>query len=213
MSLEEIGYYDNPRVDAVARLPRPIGTVLDVGCGAGGVGATLRAAGATRIVGIEPHAPSAARARDVLDEVHEGTAEEVLAGGSVSGPFDTIVAYDVLEHVADPPPVVSALLPLAAPGGRLHVSVPNARHWSLAWDLFVRGTFGYTDWGHRDRTHLRWFTRRDLEALVTEGGWTPMRMDANVLGRNQAVDRVTFGRLREFLALQYQVLAVAGRQS
>jgi 2-polyprenyl-3-methyl-5-hydroxy-6-metoxy-1,4-benzoquinol methylase len=208
--LEEIGYFDNPRVDAVARLPRPIGTVLDVGCGAGGVGATLRAAGATRIVGIEPHAPSAARAREVLDEVHEGTVEDVLARGDVTGPFDTIVAYDVLEHVVDPLPVVTALLPLAAPGGRLHVSVPNARHVSLAWDLLVRGTMGYTDWGHRDRTHLRWFTRRDLEALVTEGGWTPVRTDANVLGRNATLDRLTFGRLREFLALQYQVVATRG---
>jgi len=204
VSLEEIGYFDNPRVDAVARLPRPIGSVLDVGCGAGGVGATLRAAGATRIVGIEPHAPSAARARDVLDEVHEGTVEDVLAGGSLTERFDTIVAYDVLEHVVDPLAVVTALRPL---GARLHVSVPNARHFSLAWDLFVRGTFGYTDWGHRDRTHLRWFTRRDLEALVTEGGWTPVRTDANVLGHNATVDRLTFGRLRELLALQYQVLA------
>jgi 2-polyprenyl-3-methyl-5-hydroxy-6-metoxy-1,4-benzoquinol methylase len=208
--LEEIGYFDNPRVDAVARLPRPVGTVLDVGCGAGGVGATLRAAGATRIVGIEPHAPSAARAREVLDEVHEGTVEDVLARGDVTGPFDTIVAYDVLEHVVDPVPVVTALLPLAAPGGRLHVSVPNARHFSLFLDLFVRGTMGYTDWGHRDRTHLRWFTRRDLEALVRDAGWTPVRTDANVLGRNATVDRLTFGRLREFLALQYQVLATAG---
>jgi 2-polyprenyl-3-methyl-5-hydroxy-6-metoxy-1,4-benzoquinol methylase len=213
MSLEEIGYYDNPRLDAVDRLPRPIGTVLDVGCGAGGVGATLRAAGATRIVGIEPHAASAARAREVLDEVHEGTVEEVLARGTLGGPFDTIVAYDVLEHVVDPLPVVSGLLPLVVPGGRLHVSVPNARHFSLARDLFIRGTFGYADWGHRDRTHLRWFTRRDLESLVRQAGWTPVRTDANVLGRNQLVDRVTLGLLREFLALQYQVLAVAGRQS
>jgi 2-polyprenyl-3-methyl-5-hydroxy-6-metoxy-1,4-benzoquinol methylase len=213
MSLQELGYYDNPRLDAVPRLPRPIGTVLDVGCGAGGVAATLRAAGATRIVGVEPHGPSAKRARTVLDEVFEGTVEEVLAGGAVAGPYDTIVAYDVLEHVVDPLPVVAGLRELAAPGGRLHVSVPNARHFSLAWDLFVRGTFGYTDWGHRDRTHLRWFTRRDLETLVRDGGWSPVKTDANVLGRNQLVDRVTFGRLREFLALQYQVLAVAGRQS
>jgi 2-polyprenyl-3-methyl-5-hydroxy-6-metoxy-1,4-benzoquinol methylase len=210
MSLEEIGYYDNPRLDAVPRLPRPIGTVLDVGCGAGGVGGTLRAAGATRIVGIEPHGPSAKRARDVLDEVFEGTVEDVLAGGALSGPFDTIVAYDVLEHLVDPLAVVRGLRPLAAPDGRLHVSVPNARHFSLAWDLFVRGTFGYTEWGHRDRTHLRWFTRRDLETLLRDGGWTPVRTDANVLGRNRIVDRATFGRLRELFALQYQVLTVRG---
>ena len=60
---------------------------------------------------------------------------------------------------------------VAAPGGRLHVSVPNASHISLLRDLILRGTFGYQPAGHRDATHIRWFTRRDIVALVGEGGW------------------------------------------
>ena len=31
-------YFENPRTDLIERLPRPMGRVLDVGCGAGGVG-------------------------------------------------------------------------------------------------------------------------------------------------------------------------------
>ena len=93
----------------------------------------------------------------------------------MQGPFDTFVLYDVLEHLVDPAAVLEALVPLAAPGARAHVSVPNARHWTLMRDLVLRGTFGYTDWGHRDRTHLRWFTRRDIEALLAAhrlaGAW------------------------------------------
>lgn len=204
---DDPGYYANDRAETVAELPRPLGRVLDVGCGAGGVGRTLRAAGATELVGIELNPTAAQQAREVFDAVHEADVEALVASGELSGPFDTFVLYDVLEHLVDPAAVVQALGPLAAPGARLHVSVPNARHHSLVRDLVLRGTFGYTDWGHRDRTHLRWFTRRDIVALVSDAGWNVQRTEPAILGRNQLVDRVTARRLREFLALQWHVLA------
>ena len=86
-------------------------------------------------------------------------------------PVETILAYDVLEHLADPASVLRQLRSLAAPGALLHVSVPNARHYSLVRDLVVRGTFGYTGSGHRDDTHLRWFTRADLVSVLATAGW------------------------------------------
>ena len=60
--------------------------------------------------------------------------------------------------------MLARLAELSAPGTRLHVSVPNARHLSLMLDVMVRGTFNYQVSGHRDNTHLRWFTPRDIEA-------------------------------------------------
>jgi 2-polyprenyl-3-methyl-5-hydroxy-6-metoxy-1,4-benzoquinol methylase len=204
---DDPAYYANARADLVARLPRPLGRVLDVGCGAGGVGRSLRAAGAEEIVGIELNADAAARAREVLDVVLTGDAETLVTGGELTGPFDTVVLYDVLEHLVDPAALLATLRPLVAPGGRVHVSVPNARHFSLLRDLILRGTFGYTDWGHRDRTHLRWFTRRDIVALLRDDGWHVDDVVPSIMGRNQLVDRATFGRTREFIALQWQVLA------
>jgi 2-polyprenyl-3-methyl-5-hydroxy-6-metoxy-1,4-benzoquinol methylase len=201
------GYFENERADVVAKLPPPLGRVLDVGCGAGGVARSLRAAGAERIVGIEVHTPSGERARAILDEVHVGAVEQVLAEGLVRGPFDTFVLYDVLEHLVDPAGVLEALVLLAAPGARAHVSVPNARHWTLMRDLVLRGTFGYADWGHRDRTHLRWFTRRDIEALLAGTGWPVVASSPALMGREATLDRLTRGAAREFLALQWHVLA------
>jgi 2-polyprenyl-3-methyl-5-hydroxy-6-metoxy-1,4-benzoquinol methylase len=204
-----LGYYANARAETVAELPRPLGRVLDVGCGSGEVGRSLRAAGADWIEGIEINPEMAERARGTLDAVHVGAVEDVLAAGELGGPFDTIVTYDVLEHLVDPAAVLRALRGVAAPGGRVHVSVPNARHHSLLIDLIVRGTFGYTEWGHRDVTHLRWFTRRDMEATLAQAGWTVVSATPAILGRNAIVDRLTFGRAREFLALQWHVLADA----
>jgi 2-polyprenyl-3-methyl-5-hydroxy-6-metoxy-1,4-benzoquinol methylase len=208
--LKPEGYYLAGREDLVEVLPRPLGRVLDVGCGAGGVARGLRAAGAAEIWGIEVAPEMAERARDTLDELVVSTVEDALAGGRLEGPFDTIVCYDVLEHLVDPEGVIADLRELAAPGARLHVSVPNARNFTLLYDLFVKGTFGYTEYGHRDTTHLRWFTRRDIVAAVQAGGWTVADVRPNTFrGRDRPVDRATAGRLREFIALQWSVLATA----
>jgi 2-polyprenyl-3-methyl-5-hydroxy-6-metoxy-1,4-benzoquinol methylase len=163
-------YYAQERVDLIAELAAPLGRVLDVGCGQGGANQPLRAAGATEIVGIEILPEAAALAAERYDQVEVGDAQEALR--RVGGSFDTILCYDVLEHLVDPEAVLSRLRALgAARGARLHISVPNARHYSLVRDLMLRGTFGYTEWGHRDATHLRWFTRRDMRDLLRESGW------------------------------------------
>ena len=86
--------------------------------------------------------------------------------------------------------------------------MPNARHFSLLADLALRGTFGYTEWGHRDETHLRWFTRRDIVALLEDNAWRVRWWHPNVFrGRDRTADRATFGFAREFIALQWHVLA------
>jgi 2-polyprenyl-3-methyl-5-hydroxy-6-metoxy-1,4-benzoquinol methylase len=205
---KQTGYYENLRGDVVAALPRPLGAVLDVGCGAGNVGASLRPHGATRVVGVEYVPEQAARAAEVLDRVIAGPVEGALAE-LADERFDTILCLDVLEHLVDPIDVMRGLRELAAPGGHLQVSVPNARHLSLVWDLVVRGTFGYTQHGHRDNTHLRWFTRSDIVAAVESAGWKVERVGHPELTRTKQLDRVTRGRSTEFTVGQWYVLGRA----
>jgi 2-polyprenyl-3-methyl-5-hydroxy-6-metoxy-1,4-benzoquinol methylase len=198
-------YYANERGDVVAALPRPVGRVLDVGCGAGGVAPGLRRAGAREIVGIELESAPAAKARQVLDEVVVAPVESALP--HLHGPFDTILCLDVLEHLVDPRSVLARLREIAARDAHLQVSVPNARHYSLVRDLVLRGTFGYADWGHRDSTHLRWFTRRDIVELVTGAGWRVTGTSVPPLGRSAALHRITRGWSSEFLVAQVYLSA------
>lgn len=199
-------YYAHSRLDLIDSLPRPVGRVLDVGCGAGGNAGPLRAAGASWISGIELVPDAAAAAERVYDEVWVGDALATLA--RVSGPFDTIICYDVIEHLYDPLALVQALGGVAASGGRLHVSVPNASHVSLLRDLVLRGTFGYQPAGHRDATHLRWFTRRDIVRLLQEAGWSVRAVaPLGLQWRSRALDVMTRGRSTEYLAAQWSVLA------
>ena len=200
------GYFDRNRAELVRLLPRPLGRVLDLGCGEGGTGASLRAAGAASISGVELDPAAAAVAAEAYDEVLVGAVEEQL--GRLHGSFDTFLAYDLLEHLVDPWELLRRLHPVAAPGARLHVSVPNARHWTLLRDLGVRGTFGYTPAEHRDVTHLRWFTRRDLVALLAATGWTVDGVDFGALRPlSQLAARLTRGRSPEFLSYQLSALA------
>jgi 2-polyprenyl-3-methyl-5-hydroxy-6-metoxy-1,4-benzoquinol methylase len=198
-------YFEQARPELVAQLPQQLGRLLDIGCGAGGVGRALRAR-ATFLAGVELDPEAAQVARQAYDQVLTGRVEDVL--GSLDGPFDTILAYDVLEHLTDPGDLLRRLHQVAAPNALLHVSVPNARHWSLVRDLVVHGTFAYTDWGHRDRTHLRWLTRRDLVALLESNGWHVERtLHAPSSPAGSLLERLTAGRSAEFLVYQWSALA------
>jgi 2-polyprenyl-3-methyl-5-hydroxy-6-metoxy-1,4-benzoquinol methylase len=199
------GYYANERPDIVAALPRPLGRVLDVGCGAGAMAPGLRAAGATEVIGIEIEPDPAARAAQVLDGVVNAPVEEALDG--LEGPFDTTLCLDVLEHLVEPGEVLRQLRTLARQGSTLQVSVPNARHYSLVRDLVLRGTFGYADFGHRDKTHLRWFTREDIVALIELAGWEVIATSVPLLRRSAALHRWTRGWSSEFLVAQVYVTA------
>lgn len=203
------GYFSNSRAETIALLSAPLDRVLDVGCGAGGAGPAFRAAGATELVGIEIDADQARQAELSYDEVLCGEALEILDDVAWADRFDTIACYDVLEHLVDPLSVLKALRSACEHGTRLHVSVPNARHFSLFSDLYVKGTFGYTQTGHRDLTHLRWFTRRDIESLIEIAGWQVISASPALPGRASLVDRLTLGKAQELIAFQWRILALA----
>jgi 2-polyprenyl-3-methyl-5-hydroxy-6-metoxy-1,4-benzoquinol methylase len=207
-AVKPAGYFAQDRAELVALLPRPLGRVLDVGCGEGATGRSLRAAGASWISGIELDVDAAAAAAEAYDEVRTGRVEDELGG--LSGPFDTIVLYDVLEHLPEPWVVLRRLHEVAVPAARVHVSVPNARHWTLLRDVALRGSFGYGDAGHRDRTHLRWFTKRDLVELLEETGWN---VESTAHGElrpiSRLAERLTRGLSAEFLVYQLSALARA----
>jgi hypothetical protein len=89
--------------------------------------------------------------------------------------------------------------------------VPNARHLSLFRDIYIRGTFGYRTHGHRDNTHLRWFTRSDITELVDGAGWQVTADSPNPAPSSRkyrALERLSRGLSGELIAQQWTVLAV-----
>lgn len=85
------------------------------------------------------------------------------------GAYDRIIVADVIEHVAEPEPVLRQLVELLAPAGEMLLSVPNVAYAGLVAAL-AEGRWDYGDEGLLDRTHLRFYTRYSLAALLADAG-------------------------------------------
>lgn len=94
--------------------------VLDVGCGPGRF-LELAAERVREAVGIDSNPTAVAALRDRgLDAMAVGLTDLPPAA------FDTVCAFQVLEHVESPPEFLRSLLSATKPGGTVLLSVPNA---------------------------------------------------------------------------------------
>jgi 2-polyprenyl-3-methyl-5-hydroxy-6-metoxy-1,4-benzoquinol methylase len=145
-------------------------TVLEVGCGRGGFGYSLRQSNGDRSIwAIEERPEFAQEASKYYDEMVVGTFPEALLPGAPL--FDCVVFNDVLEHLVDPWAALSASLSHLTANGTVVASIPNVRNLRTIFDLAVRGNWTYVDMGVLDRTHLRFFTRRGINSLFGDSGY------------------------------------------
>jgi len=144
--------------------------VLEIGCSTGFVSERLIAKGCG-VDGVEVDAAMAERAKARGVEVTVGSIEAPAVQASVApGAYDFVIAADVLEHLRRPAAALRAARGWLAPGGRIIVAVPNMAQWTMRAELAGRGRFDYADSGLLDSTHLRFFTRATLQAMVTDCG-------------------------------------------
>lgn len=137
------------------------------------MGAALKARQHAEVWGIESNTGAAQRARSRLDRVIEGDIESLYRQTDElpSRYFDTIVYADVLEHWRDPLAVLRGLRRTLAPNGQVIASIPNTRHYTIVAGLLA-GNWTYEPAGLLDRTHLRFFTRREMEKLFFRAGFS-----------------------------------------
>ena len=179
------------------------GRMLDIGCASGGLLAMLRSH-AGHLAGLEPSATAAHAAAQVADHVVQGALEDPELPFEASS-FDLVVLADVLEHLSDPATGLARAVSWCRPGGgAVLVSVPNVAHWQARLTL-LRGRWPQEESGTFDATHLRWFTRESLAALLAGAGLRDVELRAIVPAlRNHAPTAAR--RLTERLEPAWQVL-------
>lgn len=202
-------YYEFVRKDIAPLLPDAAPEVLEVGCGGGGTLAWLKHSGvANRVSGIEINPEAAAIAQDRIDALFQGDADaqlDLLTPDS----FDLILCLDVLEHLVDPWQTIQRIHRLLKPGGKLIVSLPNIRHYSVLLPLLLHGEFQYTEAGIMDRTHLRFFTRKTAMALLDDAGFGGLQTQSTYAWGtwDRFKDSLSIGLLKPFLSFQYLISA------
>ena len=139
------------RFTALARLVRPYevgGRFLDFGCGGGGF---LDAMSGYDATGFEVAAdvPNGVErnGRIVTGDI---LADSLAVEGLTPASFDFIVAWDVLEHLAEPEPRMRKLRTLLKPGGRMYLTLPNsaslvARLSGKTWNMLLLEHLWYFD--------------------------------------------------------------------
>ena len=164
-------YYGHPRTEVLPLLPAFMGDVLEVGCGSG---ATMEWIKSVRKVsfaaGIELFPTAGEAARKHFDYLEIASIDASDLHFPVER-FDTIIALDVLEHLVNPAITIGRLKAKLKPNGHFLISLPNVANYSVSWPLFFLGKWEYTDEGHLDTTHLRFFVKKTAIQLLTSAGF------------------------------------------
>lgn len=150
------------RWDVVSRLlPSRPGAVLEVGCGRGAAAARI-APRADSLVGCEPDTDSFAVAKANI-----GTIASLYNCMSFDLPgayrFDTICAFEVLEHIEDDAGALAEWFGKLQPGGALFLSVPAGQARFAAAD--------------RIAGHFRRYEPREMREKLERAGFTEIHVE------------------------------------
>lgn len=169
----------NPVFVHAVRAHQALAEVLDIGCWNGTLGRVLvRECGAV-VDGIERDATQAQHARDAgyrrvdVADLDRGIPD---AEGRT---YDFLLFGDVLEHLVDPDRALADFVPRLKPGGRAILSLPNIA-FAANRLTHLLGRWDYRDYGILDRTHLRFFTKDTMVAMVERAGLRVVRIDGYV---------------------------------
>jgi SAM-dependent methyltransferase len=129
-------------------------SILEVGCGVGGMLGELRTRfPEARVCGVEPNDAAAAIARGYGCPVDRGTFEHLPAADAS---VDLLVALDVLEHCEDDSQALAEAHRVLVPGAPLVLTVPALPSlWSQHDD---------------DNRHFRRYTKRTLRDAIADSG-------------------------------------------
>jgi 2-polyprenyl-3-methyl-5-hydroxy-6-metoxy-1,4-benzoquinol methylase len=144
------------------RFPAPAETVVDVGCGTGGLFPLLRPL-FRRYVGVD------AVHYDGFPSEAEFHALDLDAGRVPlpDGCADAVVAVETIEHLENPRAFVRELARLACPGGWVAVTTPNQLSLLSKATLVLRGQFNaFQDASYPE--HITALLESDLRRIATE---------------------------------------------
>jgi 2-polyprenyl-3-methyl-5-hydroxy-6-metoxy-1,4-benzoquinol methylase len=144
--------------------------VLEIGAGPGSISRPLQEFNGCRVSAIEIDEKSVEILRGFCEEVwRRDLNDPAWADGIPDAPYDNVVIADVLEHIVDPWTMLRRAASFLKPGGSIVVSIPHASHAAILACL-LNNDFDYRDWGLLDRTHIRFFSMKNLQALFEGAG-------------------------------------------
>lgn len=174
--MKYFNYKPNPMLLKAIRQKREDSfNVLEVGCDCGANLLGIKNIYPNvELYGVELNAHSAEIAGQVA-KVLVGDIEksENLFHGTK---FDYVIFGDVLEHLNEPERMLGFCHQILKTNGKIIASIPNLMHYTVMREL-LNGNFTYTDTGLLDRTHIHFFTYKEIVKMFEVQGYAIEKMD------------------------------------
>ena len=156
---------------AVIRFVNPTSRVLEIGAGSGAISRHLVKSKKCNLTALEINPSSIAKLKKICASVHSLDLNDKAWPLALNdeGKFDHVIAADVLEHVYDPWTVLKGMKSLLNDKGSIILSLPHASHSAVLAALYL-GEFEFREWGLLDKTHIRFFGYKNVEALYANAG-------------------------------------------
>jgi 2-polyprenyl-3-methyl-5-hydroxy-6-metoxy-1,4-benzoquinol methylase len=165
------GYFVLSRPEMLGFVPQEAKKVLEIGCGEGNFGRSVKVRNQAIVWGVEMDRGAARAAALKLDKILRGGIQSQLER-LPRNYFDCVIFNDVLEHLPDPEKVLEEIRKNIIPGGWIICSIPNVFYISNLKGLMLDRDWKYTDFGILDRSHLRFFTRKSIRRMFEDLGYT-----------------------------------------
>jgi 2-polyprenyl-3-methyl-5-hydroxy-6-metoxy-1,4-benzoquinol methylase len=176
MVVKPEGYYSNRRLEMVSFIPKTASKILDCGCGEGFFAEEVQLQFPdAEVWGLELDSESAETARKKIHTVLQGDLDATISQ-LPENYFDCISFNDVLEHLVNPYEILTRLRKNLTANGVIICSIPNVRYWRVFKKYVFGKNFRYEDNGVMDRTHLRFFTKRSIEEMFQDLGFSILEM-------------------------------------
>ena len=164
----QTGYYDLKRPEILTLIPKNAKTILDLGCGTGALGKSIKERQACHVTGIELQKEAYETAKTNLDVAIKDNINR-FCPCFLKQKFDCMIFADILEHLISPWAVLRKFAYKLKDNGTIIASIPNIAHPRIIAHL-QKGVFRYEPAGILDITHLRFFTKTSIGQLFYQAG-------------------------------------------
>jgi trans-aconitate methyltransferase len=163
---------DNTVAPKIVRMVGSERRVLELGAGPGTITRLLKEPGRCRVTAIEIDDEAIVKLAPFCENVFRCDLNDATWVSQVvaEGPFQVIVAADVLEHLRDPWSTLRGISRLLSQDGELIISLPHVGH-SAVLAALAGGSFDYGDWGLLDRTHIKFFGIKNIQSLLNDSSY------------------------------------------
>lgn len=198
----DLNYYSNIRYDIITMIDKKVldnFNVLEIGCGCG---ATLLQIQSNyknaSVYGVELISDAIKIGGSILNIIQGNIENKNLSYPEMY--FDYIIFGDILQHLHNPLDTIKYVSRFLKNEGYILAGVLNILNFSVIIPL-LRGNFTYQDAGILDRSHLRFFTKKELLKLFIEADYSI----ESLYQKNNNIDEETLGYLKNLCSLDSEI--------